>query len=75
LETLPSEWISGANIKHCEHLDRQSDSVELFQPPIGLSESLVFRFVELFQPQEEIHGLVILIDERFGGAVPAADRS
>ena len=28
--------------------------MELFQPPIGLSESLVFRFVELFQPQEEI---------------------
>ena len=49
--------------------------MELFQPPIGLSECLVFRFVELFQPQEEIHGLVILIDEQFGGAVAAADRS
>ncbi len=68
------EWFSGANIKHCEHLDRQIDSVELFQPPIGLSESLVFLFVELFQQQEEIHGLVILIDERFGAAVPAADQ-
>ncbi len=30
--------------------------MELFQPPIGLSKSLVFQFVELFQPQEEMPG-------------------
>ncbi len=49
--------------------------MELFQPLIGLRESPVFLFVELFQPQEEMPGLVILTFMiRLSGAEPAANR-
>ncbi len=42
-----------------QHLDTYSNSMELFQPLIGLSESLVFQFVELFQQQVEIPDPVV----------------
>ena len=51
--SLATGTISSAKLKHCEHVGR-CYSVELVQQPIGLDESLVLRFVELIQPQEEM---------------------